>query len=243
MRYKAVVSYDGSNYNGWQIQPNASSIQEEIIRAIKIMTKEEVMIQGSGRTDSYVHASHQVFHFDSSIDLASEIWTKALNGILPSDIYIQEVIKVADDFHARYDAQSKTYHYKINTLAYDVFSQKYVLQFNKALDLDILHEVTTLFEGTKDFTSFNATPLKVVENQVRFIEYFRIKEENGIVIFQIKGNGFLRHMVRMLVATCLAYHEDKISLSDIQEALDNPTKQSIKFNIPGNGLYLVDVEY
>ena len=115
MRYKATVQYDGSDFYGWQMQPHTRTVQEEINKALTSVNKKESMIYGSGRTDTSVHAMHQVFHFDSDLDLEGSIWLRALNGNLPNDIRILKVEKVENDFHARYNAKSKTYHYKLNT--------------------------------------------------------------------------------------------------------------------------------
>lgn len=243
MRYKVTVTFDGSSYYGWQVQPDKETVQETITRAVTIINKENTDIHASGRTDTGVHAYGQVFHFDSKLDLNENIWIKALNGNLPDDIRVLRVEKVNDNFHARYDAISKAYHYQLNTKEHDVFQSKYIYQYNKNLDIKILQEIGNLFLGTHDFASFNATPLKVIENQVRHIDTFKIEEVDGIIVFKIKGSGFLRHMIRMLVATSLAYHEKKISLEHVLDALNYPDKDKIQFNVPGCGLYLMNVDY
>ncbi|HZJ86944.1 MAG TPA: tRNA pseudouridine(38-40) synthase TruA [Erysipelothrix sp.] len=243
MRYKASVTYNGSSYHGWQTQPDKQSIQSEIERALSIIHKEETSITASGRTDRNVHALNQVFHFDSDLDLKSESWVKAINTHLPKDIRIKKVIHVDEDFHARFDATSKTYHYKLNTRAFDVFTINTITQYNQPLNLNKLKEASTLFIGKHDFTSFNKTPLSVIEGQTRTITTFDVLEKNGVITFIIKGDGFLRHMIRMLVATTIAYSEDKITLEKIDNALKHPSKNKIKYNIEGNGLYLVCVDY
>lgn len=243
MRYKATVQYDGSDFYGWQIQPHTRTVQEEINKALTSVNKKESMIHGSGRTDTSVHAMHQVFHFDSDLDLEGSIWLRALNGNLPNDIRILKVEKVENDFHARYNAKSKTYHYKLNTGIYDMFKHRYVYQYNKDLDVNKLKEISQSFEGTHDFTSFNATPQSVIEDQVRTVASFKVKQIDNTIQFEIKGDGFLRHMVRMLVASCIAYAEGKLSKEEIEKALLKPSKDKIKYNVPGCGLYLMHVEY
>lgn len=243
MRYKVTLQYDGSLYHGWQIQPNANTVQKEVLRALAIINKKTVDIHASGRTDTHVHALNQVFHFDSDLDLESDIWTRALNGQLPDDIRIKSVEKVEDDFHARYDAMSKIYHYKLNMGDYNVFDARYVYQYNSSIDINKLKEVAQVFVGVHDFTSFNATPNDVVLDQKREIFTFEVDLDKDIITFKIEGSGFLRHMVRMLVASCIWVTTGRISLKTLSDALENPDKEKIKANVPGCGLYLINVNY
>lgn len=235
--------YDGSSYHGWQIQPNEVSVAQIVMDALSLINKEPTKIHASGRTDAKVHALKQVFHFDSKLNLSEDVWLKALNNTLPEDIRIFSVERVDDDFHARYNAKQKIYQYKINTNDYDVFNARYVYQYNKPLDIKVLKEACLVFIGTHNFTSYNATPLSVVEDQVRTFFRFDVKEEEGLVTFELEGTGFLRHMVRMLVASVLKVHEQKITIEDLQDALNKPDKTKLTFNVPGCGLYLVDVKY
>ena len=135
MRYKVTVSYDGTNFKGWQIQPDSRTVQQEIEKALSSINKEKTNIHASGRTDAGVHAIAQVFHFNSDLNLDDGIWIKAINGHLPWDIRVTNVEKVSDSFHARYHACSKTYRYIINTDAYDVFNRNYIYQYNKPLNV------------------------------------------------------------------------------------------------------------
>lgn len=243
MRYMAVVSYDGFAYSGWQIQPQATSIQEVIEDALRVMHKESIKVVGSGRTDALVHAFAQVFHFDSFLELDSNTWVRALNSYLPDDIRIQSVEKVADDFHARYDAKFKTYQYHLNIGNFNVFDRNYVYQYNRMLDFEKVDAIIPHLMGEKDYTAFNATSKEVIENQIRCVSEFRYTVENERVIFTITGNGFLRHMVRMLVATVLAYNEDRIDSETVQRAFIEGDKRLIPYNVPGCGLYLYKVIY
>lgn len=240
MRFKCFVSYDGSNFSGWQIQKNARTIQEEIQKVLSIICKEEIIITASGRTDAGVHAVNQVFHFDCDLDIP---WEKAMNALLPSDIHINHVAKVSQNFHARFDASSKRYVYKINVGDYNVFGRDYILQYNRYIDVNKLKEALNLFIGTHDFTSYNKTPIHIIPNQVRTISNIMVDESEEIVTIEIVGDGFLRHMIRMLIATALAYAEGKISLNKIKYALETPDKNLIQFNVEGCGLYLKGVDY
>lgn len=243
MRYKVDVMYDGSTFLGWQIQPNTRTVQAEIEKVLYVMHKETVTITASGRTDTGVHALNQVFHFDSTLNIESHEWIRALNGQLPADIHIVNVTKVDDSFHARYGAISKTYVYRINTGEYNVFQRNYVYQYNKDIDLNELEGIFKHFLGTHDFTSFNKTPLETIENQVRTIEKIELESSEDEIIITIKGNGFLRHMIRVLVGSAIATLEGKITKEVLKDALMNPNKQSIPYIVPGCGLYLKQVDY
>ena len=243
MRYLAKVSYDGSGYNGWQIQPSVTTIQEVIEKAVSLINKKETSITASGRTDTGVHALGQVFHFDSDYDLEGEVWVKALNSKLPDDIRIQEVIKTSDTFHARYDAITKTYVYKINCGEYNLFDRNYIYQYNKHLNIDLLKEYSELIEGTHDFGSFNGSSYEEMPNQVRTLISFKGKFERDVLTITIKGEGFLRHMIRVLVATYISFCEGKTTLETVKNALEHPNKEAISYKVPGMGLYLKEVEY
>ena len=156
MRMKCIVAYDGTNYNGYQIQPNVMSIQEEIETVLtKIHGGSRIQIYASGRTDKGVHAKGQVFHFDTSLKLPTQAWIKAMNAQLPSDILILDVTVVADDFHARYDAVAKQYSYWIYTApVLDVFRRNYELHYTYPLDFIKMEEALSYFCVTYDFTSF-----------------------------------------------------------------------------------------
>ena len=243
MRYLAKVSYDGSSYSGWQIQPNVTTIQEVIEKAISLINKKETSITASGRTDTGVHALGQVFHFDSSYDLDGKVWVKAINSKLPDDIRIQEVMKTSDVFHARFDAINKTYVYKINCGEYNLFERNYIYQYNKSLNIDLLKDYSAIVEGVHDFGSFNSSSYEEMPNQVRTLISFIGKLEDNILTITIKGDGFLRHMIRVLVGTYISLCEEKITLETIKNALEHPNKEAISYKVPGMGLYLEEVEY
>ena len=174
MRFKAIVSYDGSQFKGWQIQDDVRTVQGEIEKALSKISKKDISITASGRTDAGVHAENQVFHFDSDLDIP---WEKALNALLPTDIHIKNITKVSKNFHARFDAISKSYGYKINVEEYNVFEKDYVLQYNQSLNLESFKYALEMFVGKHDFTSFNKTPKSVISNQIRTISEINIKIE------------------------------------------------------------------
>ena len=241
MRYKATVSYDGTDFSGWQVQPGKRTVQEEIARAISRIANTETEITGAGRTDAGVHAIGQVFHFDCDRQFTDIC--RSINSQLPDDIFIRECVGVSDDFHARYDAKWKHYSYMVNTEKYDPLMRDHMYQLGIGLDIDRMHEASDLFIGHKDFTSFNATRLSEVENQERTIFRFDISERSGIVTFDVYGDGFLRHMVRMLVAALIEVGKGNVSRDQLEEMLLSRNKEACNYNIPGRGLYLVHIDY
>lgn len=243
MRYKVTVQYDGSKFHGWQIQPKHRTVQEDIEKALSIIHKTPITITGSGRTDKFVHALAQVFHFDSALDISEQKWKDALNRLLSKDIYILEVKRVAEDFHARFSALSKTYIYRLNTGEHNVFEKDYVYQLDKKIELAKLNEAMELFVGKHDFIAFNATEVAINPYQIRHIYSFKVEEMNNEVVFEIKGKGFLRYMVRMIIGVCVNYALGKIELDTIKNAINEGTKTSIKANISPVGLYLKEVQY
>lgn len=244
MRYKVTVSYDGSQFHGWQIQNDVRTVQEEIEKCISIINKGASKIVGSGRTDAQVHARGQVFHFDGAHESMNAMnWKKALSSLLPNDILIVDLVEVAEDFHARYDARSKEYRYYINLKEYNIFDRNYVLQVNKALDIELMKQAAKHFIGKHDFTSFNSTGLDEIECQVRTIYDIIINASHEILEIKIIGNGFLRYMVRMIIGTLIEIGQDKIDSSYVLEKLENKEKGSVPYRSAASALYLHSVDY
>lgn len=244
MRYKATVSYDGSQFHGWQIQDDVRTVQEEIEKCISKINKSSSKIVGSGRTDAQVHARGQVFHFDSlHKSMTAKNWKRALNSLLPDDVLIVEIEKVSDDFHARYDATRKEYRYYINLNEYNIFDRNYVLQINESLDIELMKEAAKHFIGTHDFTSFNSTGLDEIECQVRTIYDILIDASHEILEIKIIGNGFLRYMVRMIIGTLIELGKHKIDSSYISKKLDKKEKGIVPYRSAASALYLHSVEY
>lgn len=242
-RYKVVVSYIGKNYVGWQRQLNKKTIQGVIEKVIYKITNENITIVASGRTDSKVNARGQVFHFDSDVYMENEKWKYALNAYLPDDIYINSVKKVNELFHARYCVLYKEYEYVINLGEYDVFNKDYVYKCFYKLDIDKMIKASKYFIGLHDFTSFNASPIDKYPNQVREIYSIDFEVDNDLIKIKFKGNGFLRHMVRMLVACLIEVGRNKLSIDDVKKILDKKDKNAFNKNADAIGLTLNKVEY
>lgn len=243
MRIKCVVSYNGTAYYGWQRQSNHPSLQETIETAIMRLHKSPVSIFASGRTDTHVHAIGQVFHFDTPLNISCEAWKKALNTLLPDDICIQDVAFVDNDFHARRSAIGKHYRFVIEQGPYDVFSYQTCLQVNRTLNIETMREASRIFVGEHDFTSFAANPLTLTENQVRTIYQFNCEASGTRIICDIYGNGFLRYMVRRIIAALIKVGKGVWTIDKVQGILDAKDKHALGLSIDGCGLYLVEVFY
>ncbi len=243
MIYKCTVAYDGSKFSGWQKQPGIKTVQDTIESALSIIQKQNVSIHGSGRTDAGVHAFGQVFHFESHLNMDADAYQRALNALLPKSVFVHKVEIVNDLFHARFHARSKTYQYRLNTDSLDIFRIDYEYQLNQALDTEAMRQCAAIFNGTHDFTSFNATELNIVSNQIRTISHFNIEDNEGHLVFEIKGDGFLRYMVRMLIAACVEVGLGRLNCDDIRLILDSKNKNAFNKNIDSCGLYLLEVDY
>lgn len=243
MIIKVTVMYDGSAFYGWQKQPKLHSVQEEIEKALAKITKEPTPIQGSGRTDAGVHAMGQVFHFETSLDMPDNAWQIAINNFTSDAIVITEAKRVDDAFHARFSAKGKVYEYRLNMGPYNPFQRNYVYQYGKQLDIERMRDAMTVFVGTHDFTTYNNTRLDFNEHQVRTIHSFELIQDGDLLTFRIEGNGFLRYMVRMIVATVVACGAGKTDRETIKSNLEKRDKQASKHNIDSCGLYLMKVYY
>lgn len=243
MRLKATVSYDGSGYAGWQRQDNALGIESIIMDVMERIHHHPVEITGSGRTDAGVHAIAQVIHFDSELKMSKEQWRRAMNALLPADIRMQDVEKVREDFHARFDAISKRYDYY---LSYDIdnpFLQRYRAFYRGRLNIERMKECAALFVGTHDFTSFTSSRIDPRKSRVRTITMCAIEETADGLHFRLEGNSFLRYMVRMIVGTLIEAGRDRLSVQEVKAMLEAKDKEACRYKAPGSGLYLVEVRY
>ena len=233
MIVKALVSYDGFNYAGWQKQENALGIQQVIEEALYKITKENVDVVASGRTDAGVHALGQVFHFETSKNVPAIQYERALNALLPKDIRILKTEEMPDDFHARFSS-------------YDIknpFNYKYRNLLTKKLDIETMKNASKVFLGSHDFTSFASSKIDPRKPRVKTISNIEINEEGTDVHFIFEGTGFLRYQVRMMTGTLIAVGQHKIDIDDVQRMLDAKDKSACRYNAPSCGLYLVEVKY
>ena len=240
---KCVVSYNGTNYSGWQVQTNSNSIQEEIELALFKICKEKIKITGAGRTDSGVHSIGQTFNFKTNINMEPDKWKLALNSLLPLDIRITSSELVDEDFHSRFNAKGKIYRYLLNTNEFDPIHKDLIYQYTQKLDANKMQLASRLFLGKHDFRNFCSNSIEEVKDFTKEIEYFNIKDDNGLISFEVKGSGFLRYQVRMMVGTLIEIGSGKKDESIISSRLDKLEFNTTSYNAPSNGLYLMKVIY
>lgn len=243
MKLKAIVSYDGYDYAGWQKQENALGIQSVIEDVLQKITQESVDIVASGRTDAGVHALGQVFHFETKKEMSAKQFLCAMNALLPLDIRVVGCSVVEDSFHARFDVVSKRYDYFCSYDTKNPFNYKYRNILSKKLDLEKMVLAKDYLLGTHDFTSFSSSRIDPRKPRVKTITRIDILEEDNEVHFIFEGTGFLRYQVRMMVGTLIAVGQHKIEPSDVEWILEQKNKEACRYNAKACGLYLVGVNY
>lgn len=240
------ISYDGTNYSGWQIQPNARSIQGCIQSACQIILREPVKLIGAGRTDAGVHATGQVAHFRCDRDIDFYTFLGSLNGILDPDIRVHHASFVDADFHSQYSAKSKIYHYHICLKRFhDPSTRLYRLHLREPIDIPLLKKAAPLFVGTHDFTSFanKAHEGAASRSPVRTIKRLDVVESDELLTLEYEANGFLYKMVRNITGTLLKVATHKLGLEEIQPIFEAKDRRRSALAAPANGLFLVHVEY
>lgn len=246
---KLTLAYDGHDFAGWQVQPDRPTIQGTLVSVIEQLTGEKTLPQGSGRTDAGVHALAQVatVSIQSPIPIAN--FRKALNDILPSSIRVLNVEEVSADFHARKSAKGKTYRYRIyREEICPPFLARYVYHHPYPLDEGAMVQAAEIVVGEHDFTSFAAVDPEARKenleiNNVRTIYSSTWRREKEELVYTVRGNGFLHHMVRNLVGTFLMIGKGSLSSADLKRILDLRDRSAAAATAPANGLYLVSVEY
>ncbi len=243
MRIKLKIEYDGTDYCGWQIQPNGVSVQEVITAAIKKITGEDVKLIGSGRTDAGAHAAGQVAHFDTESSIPPEKFAHALNAVLPEDIKIISAEQADDDFNARFSAKRKTYEYHMYMSEFShPRKSRYAVWINYPLDTEKMNSAAKLFEGEHDFRCFLAANSSV-KDTIRTIYNAKVEKLGDEIIFSVTGNGFLYNMVRIMAGTLVAVGSGKLAERDILKILANGERQFAGKTMPAKGLLLKSVEY
>lgn len=246
MRYRLLVAYDGTPFSGWQSQNNATAVQPLIEQALSTVLREEIAIVGAGRTDAGVHASAQAAHFDAQTTFDPKRLSRSVNALLPQEIRILNVERVADDFHARYDAKAKIYHYRLHLeKTPDPFKRLYAYNVPYRLDLNLLKNGADLLIGTHDFRAFanEADEGSAAKNGVRTLLRLDLVPEEGGIRLEFEGNGFLYKMVRNLTGTLLEIARGKIPLDDLANILSSKDRRRAGPSAPAQGLCLVKVIY
>jgi tRNA pseudouridine38-40 synthase len=246
---KIVLAYDGSEFSGWQVQPDSATIQGTLASAIGRITGENVLPQGSGRTDAGVHALAQVATFTTASAIPAENLVKALNDILPASIRVLEANEVTPEFHARKSARRKIYRYRIyRSPICPPFLARYVWHYPYPLDESIMQQAALLIVGEHDFTSFAAVDPERAGDEERVSNVRQIFESQwettgDELIYAVRGSGFLHHMVRNLVGTFVLVGKGTLRPEDITRILHAQKRSTAGATAPARGLFLVKVEY
>lgn len=244
--YKIVVSYDGTNYSGWQIQPNGISIQQKLQEALKIFLRHDTHVIGSGRTDAGTHALGQTAHFKTTFEIDPRRFIHSLNGILPIDIRIISIESVSLDFHARYSAKGKIYHYFLHlNPVQNPFKRLYALHVLEKINVDTLMESAQYFIGTHDFTAFaneSHTGVAAYDPIRNLTRLDIVPIEDGIRL-EFEADGFLYKMVRNITGTLLEAASGYRLPSSIPHIFASKDRRTAGKAVPAHGLFLVKVLY
>ena len=241
-RYKCIVSYDGTNYMGFQVQEDLPTIELELKKAIKRLLNEDLKIYASGRTDRYVHAYNQVFHFDSEVNIPPMGMKKGLNSFLPKDIYIKSVEVVDENFHSRFSVKYKEYRYYINVKEYNPLTINYAPNITY-LDLNLMKDAIKLFEGSHDFKGFASASIDPRKDTNKTIYKTEINERGDYLEFIFIGNGFLKYQIRRMMGLLIDVGRGKEKKEKILEVLEKKDPGISHKVADGCGLYLYNVYY
>ena len=241
MRYFIELAYKGTNYHGWQYQPEANSVQETLNKALSVLLKTAIDVVGAGRTDTGVHAKQMYAHFDFEKEINTNQLVHKLNSFLPKDIVVYSIIKVSNEAHARFDATKRTYEYHIHTFK-DVFENEGSWLHQLPIDIDKMNEACQILFRHNDFECFSKTNTDVrTFNCVVFEANW--KQIGSKVVFTIAADRFLRNMVRAIVGTMINIGLNKISLTDFEKIIESKNRSQAGFSAPAHGLYLTQIAY
>lgn len=241
MRYFIEFAYKGTNYHGWQTQPNAISVQEVLSAAMSTLLQKKITLIGAGRTDTGVHAKQMFAHFDYEFKIENDYLVHKLNSFLPKDIAILAFYKVSDEAHARFDATKRTYEYHIH-LKKNAFESHDSWYFRQALNIDLMNTACEILKTQTDFECFSKVNTDVHTFNCT-IETAIWEQNNNMLIFTISANRFLRNMVRAIVGTIINIGLEKISLSEFILIIESKDRKKAGFSVPAHGLYLTKVVY
>jgi len=242
LRYFIHLAYNGTPYHGWQIQPNATSVQETLNKAFSVLLQSEINLMGAGRTDTGVHAKEMYAHFDfeASIDIPNLV--HKLNSFLPKDIVIYDIIPVHDDAHTRFDATKRTYEYHIHQFK-NPFLDELSWYFHQDLEVELMNEAAKLLFNYTDFECFSKVNTDVNTFECTIFEAHWKRCENDQLVFTISANRFLRNMVRSIVGTLINIGLQKITIEDFAQIIESKSRDKAGFSVPAHGLYLTQITY
>lgn len=241
-RYFLYLAYNGTQYHGWQVQPNGVTVQECIEKALALLLRRETPIVGAGRTDSGVHARLMVAHFDTEVPLSDlTTFSEKLNRVLPPDISVYKTVPVCADAHSRFDALSRTYRYYMIDRK-DPFAGTYAWRYHGTLDFDRMNEAAACLFRYTDFTSFSKLHTDVKTNNCRIMKARWVKE-GDLWVFEIQADRFLRNMVRAIVGTLYDVGRGRLSVEGFCRVIEEKDRCKAGTSAPGNALFLVDIGY
>ncbi len=243
MRYAAIIEYDGSQFNGWQIQPHAPSVQAAVEVALAHVADEPVRVHTAGRTDTGVHAVGQVIHFDTDKLRSNYGWLRGANTKLPDSVAIKWINLVDDEFHARFSAQSRRYRYILNTRKIPLgILADYVSRYPLDLDLEAMRSALLALIGTHDFSAYRASGCQSMD-PVKTMHSIELNQQGDWLWLDICGNGFLQHMVRNIVGVLLKIGAGERDVSWAAEVLESRDRKQAGVTAKPNGLYFVEAKY
>ena len=241
MRYFIELAYNGTNYHGWQYQPNAVSVQETLNKALTLLLKTDIDVVGAGRTDTGVHAKQLFAHFDVASQIDVPFYIHKLNSFLPKDIAITTIHQVHDTAHARFDATKRTYEYHIHTKK-SVFENETSWYYPSDLNMDAMNQACQLLFEFTNFECFSKVNTDVNTFNCKIHEAFWQQNGNKIV-FTIAADRFLRNMVRAIVGTMINIGLGKVTLEDFKTIIQSKNRNKAGFSVPAHGLYLTKIDY
>lgn len=242
MRYFIHLAYHGTAYHGWQIQPNAASVQETLNKAFSVLLQSEMNLMGAGRTDTGVHAREMYAHFDTDTTFDIPTLVHKLNSFLPKDIVIYDIIPVHDDAHTRFDATKRTYEYHIHQFK-NPFLDELSWYFHQTLDINLMNQAAQILQNYTNFECFSKVNTDVNTFDCTIFEAYWKRGENNQLVFTISANRFLRNMVRSIVGTLINVGLHKITLDDFTKIIESKSREKAGFSVPAHGLYLTKIEY
>ena len=243
MRLALGLEYDGTDWNGWQTQPDRRTVQDALESALKEFTGTSHTTICAGRTDAGVHAAGQVVHLDTMIDRPMWSWVRGLNALLPQSISVRWAVQVADDFHARFSARSRSYRYRIHHSATrSPLQDRFATWFYRPLDLQAIRDACAMLVGEHDFSAFRSSECQAA-SPVRHLMQFEMHQSGEQIVFELRANAFLHHMVRNLVGTVMEVGRGAQPPQWVKAVLDGRDRTQAARTFPAQGLCLQRVEY
>jgi tRNA pseudouridine38-40 synthase len=244
-RYFLEITYDGTRYHGWQLQPNAVTVQRKLNEALAILLRQPVETTGAGRTDTGVHARQLFVHFDwedSKFKIQNSKLVLSLNALLPADISVKRIIEVAADAHARFDATQRSYEYHIH-FGKDPFKTHYSWLLRDRPDVELMNQAAAMMMAYTDFSCFSKSNTQVMTNNCKITQAEWVTQPDGSLIFHISADRFLRNMVRAIVGTLLMVGRREIAPERVQQIIESKNRSNAGTSVPACGLYLTKVRY